>query len=130
MAWLVREGGVLASAEVADRPRARLVGLLGRDALDGVLVLHPARSVHTVGMRFPIDVVWCAPVAGTDGGARRRRFRSAPLDGVELVVVRTATVPPNRVTPPVRGASVVVETPVGAVERWALRPGDRVAVRA
>jgi len=130
MAWLVRDGGVLASAEVADRPRARLVGLLGRDELEGVLVLHPARSVHTVGMRFPIDVVWCAPLRDGGPGPLRRRFRPGSLDGVELVVVRTATVPPNRVTPPVRGATVVVETPVGAVERWALRPGDRVAVHA
>ena len=35
----------------------RLRGLLGRDA-PGALLIAPARSVHTCGMRFPIDVVF------------------------------------------------------------------------
>ena len=45
---------------VADKPRARMKGLLGRRSLDpgeGVL-LKPAGSVHTAFMRFPIDVVF------------------------------------------------------------------------
>src|SRR2546421_2218070 len=80
MAWLVREGGdVLASAEVARRARERTVGLLGRDrdAMTGVLVIRPCRQVHTIGMRFPIDVAFC------------------DRDGV---VLRTLTVAPWRVT--------------------------------
>ena len=39
--------------------RARSRGLLGRDGVDGALLLRPCRSVHTVGMRFPIDVAFC-----------------------------------------------------------------------
>ena len=81
MAWFVREGGVLASAEVADRPRARLVGLLGRDELDGVLVLHPARSVHTVGMRFPIDVVYTWVDGSDDTWDAARSARLAEVTG-------------------------------------------------
>ena len=34
-------------------------GLLGRDGIDGAMLLRPARSVHSVGMRFPIDVAFC-----------------------------------------------------------------------
>ena len=45
---------------LADRPWARMWGLLGRRSLpwgEGLL-LRPAASVHTFFMRFPIDVVF------------------------------------------------------------------------
>ena len=58
MAWLVRDGTVLASVEVARSRAARRKGLLGRDGIDGALLLTPARSVHTLGMRFDIDVAF------------------------------------------------------------------------
>ena len=54
--WLVLDDRVPATLEVAGSRRARGRGLLGRDGIDGVLLLDPARSVHTLGMRFPIDV--------------------------------------------------------------------------
>jgi uncharacterized membrane protein (UPF0127 family)/CheY-like chemotaxis protein len=47
-------------AEIADRPLARMRGLLGRAGLppgEGML-LQPAPSIHTAFMRFPIDVVF------------------------------------------------------------------------
>ena len=34
-------------------------GLLGRDGIEGALLLRPARSVHTFRMRFAIDVAFC-----------------------------------------------------------------------
>ena len=39
---------------------SRLTGLLGRRELplDHGLLLHPGGSVHTLGMRFPIDVLF------------------------------------------------------------------------
>jgi uncharacterized protein len=46
---------------VADRPWSRMRGLLGRSELqpgEGIL-LRPCSSVHTMFMRFPIDVVFC-----------------------------------------------------------------------
>ena len=54
------KGTLLASrAEIADCFRKRLVGLLGRCALDPgcALWLFPSNAIHTIGMRFPIDVV-------------------------------------------------------------------------
>lgn len=99
---------MLASLEVADGRRARSRGLLGRDGCAGALLLRPARSVHTLGMRFPIDVAYC--------------------DG-DLVVVRTATVNPNRVGLPVWSARAVIEAEAGSFGRWGLRPGDALEVR-
>src|ERR1700730_13648605 len=80
MPWLVREGDVLATAEVAETRRARRRGLLGRSDFEGALVLRPCRHVHTLFMRFRIDVAFC------DG------------DGV---VLRTTCLRPWRVSPPV-----------------------------
>lgn len=44
--------------EHAQALRARLRGLLGRDRLppDHGMLIDPCRSIHTFGMRFPIDV--------------------------------------------------------------------------
>jgi len=44
---------------VAQTRRERSRGLLGLDELpvDGALLLERCRSVHTIGMRFPIDAV-------------------------------------------------------------------------
>jgi len=96
---------VLASLEVADtRPRRRK-GLLGRDGIDGALLLDPARSVHTLGMRFPLDVAW--------------------LDK-ELTVLRTARLARHRVSRPVLRSHVVLEAEAGAFARWGLAVGDRL----
>lgn len=108
-AWLVTEGRVLASAEVADDRRTRARGLLGRDSLDGALVLRPCRWIHTLGMRFPLDVAYL------------------DADGV---VVKTVHMRRNRVGVPVFRANVVVEASEGAFGRWGLRVGDVVEIRA
>ncbi|MGH9028646.1 MAG: DUF192 domain-containing protein, partial [Acidimicrobiales bacterium] len=56
--WLMRDGQVLAAAEVASSYAARTRGLLGRSSFDGALVLERTRSVHSMGMRFAIDVAF------------------------------------------------------------------------
>ena len=108
MSWLMRDGQVLASLEVADTRRKRARGLLGRDRTEGALLLRPARSVHTLGMRFPIDVAFCDE---------------------RLVVVRTITMAPNRISRPVRGARVVIEVEAGAFDVWGLGVGDELEVK-
>ncbi len=108
VAWLLREGEVLASLELAESWRARSRGLLGRDGIDGALLLPHARSVHTIGMRFPIDVAFC--------------------DG-EMRVVRLVTMPRHRVSRPVWRARAVVEAEAGAFARWNLSPGDQLEVK-
>lgn len=56
--------------ELAESGRARRRGLLGRDGIEGALLLTPASSVHTFGMRFAIDVAYL------DGKARVRAVRT------------------------------------------------------
>jgi uncharacterized membrane protein (UPF0127 family) len=108
MAWLVRGDDVLATIDVADSFGTRLKGLLGRDGLDGALLIKPAKSVHTFGMRFAIDVAFCAK---------------------DLTVIDTVTMPPNRPGLPRPKAHCVIEAEAGAFERWGLRAGDRLELR-
>jgi len=105
--WLHREGErlcpVLLATSFADRSR----GLLGRDGLDGALLLRPAISVHTFGMRFAIDVAFL------DRAGR---------------VLRVVTMQRNRLGRPVLRARSILEAEAGAFTRWGLRVGDHVAV--
>ncbi|MFG2310808.1 DUF192 domain-containing protein [Streptomyces sp. NPDC048566] len=94
--------------ERAVTSRARRRGLLGRDGIDGALLLAPARSVHTLGMRFPIDVAY--------------------LDRASRVLA-VRTMRPGRVGLPRPRARAVLEAEAGAMARWGLRRGVRVTVR-
>jgi uncharacterized membrane protein (UPF0127 family) len=106
--WLVRDGEVLATAEVARTRRERTRGLLGRDGFTGALVFRKCRQVHTVGMRFAIDVAFC---------------------DAEGVVIRTSTLRPWRLSALVWRSAFVIEAEAGAFERWNLRVGDKVEVK-
>ena len=90
------------------RDRARRRGLLGRDHLDGAIVLRPCRWIHTIGMRFPLDVAFL-----DDDG----------------MVVKTMQMHQHRIGVPVWRANLVVEAEAGAFARWGLRVGDVVEVR-
>ncbi|HVN50780.1 MAG TPA: DUF192 domain-containing protein [Acidimicrobiales bacterium] len=108
MPWLVRDGKVLATLEVATGRRARMRGLLGRDGVEGAIQLEPARSVHTFRMRFPIDVAFCDR---------------------DLRVLRLVTVRPNRLVAPTWRARSVIEAEAGSFGRWGVSVGDRLEVR-
>ena len=72
--------------------RARLRGLAGRPLPAHALHLPRCRSVHTFGMRFPLDLVW--------------------LDGAGRTVRVDRAVPPRRVRACWRARSVL-EVPTG-----------------
>jgi uncharacterized membrane protein (UPF0127 family) len=108
MAWLLREGEVLAALDVAEGFGDRLRGLLGRDGIEGALLLRPAKSVHTFGMRFPIDVAFCDR---------------------DLNVLATVSMSRNRLGRPRLRAHCVIEAEAGAFERWRLRPGDSLEIK-
>lgn len=61
---VIRSGGQLIATKAwrADRPWSRLRGLLGRAPLNvergEALWLVPCGSVHTIGMRYPLDLVF------------------------------------------------------------------------
>lgn len=108
MGWLVSDEHVLATADIAESWRDRLRGVIGRDELDGVLVLQPAKGVHTFGVRFPIDVAFC---------------------DADLRVLHISTMPPNRIGRPRLRACTIIEAPKGSFERWGVRVGDELELR-
>jgi len=107
-AWLLRDDEVLAAIEVADTFGARFRGLLGRDGIEGALLLQPAKSVHTLGMRFPLDVAFCTK---------------------ELTVLELRAMGRHRVGLPRLKAHCVIEAEQGAFERWRLQPGDHLEIK-
>jgi uncharacterized membrane protein (UPF0127 family) len=89
---------------LAERPLARLRGLLGRSGLSSGegLLLRPAGSIHTAFMKFTIDAVF--------------------LDRDLRVVKVVPEVVPWR-TAACRGARAVLELPAGEASRRGLREG-------
>lgn len=108
MTWLLRDAEVLAAVEVADSFGKRAKGLLGLSGYEGAMLLPRTRSVHTVGMRFPIDVAFCDK---------------------DMVVLDTVRLRPWRLSRPRRRGRSVIEAQAGSFERWGLRVGDTVEVR-
>lgn len=104
-----RDGApVTVPLEIAASYRARTRGLLGRDGIEGAILLSPANSVHTFRMRFPIDVAY--------------------LDR-KLKVVAVHTMKPNRLGTVRLRARHVLEAEAGALAGWGIRRGVRVTVR-
>ena len=106
--WLLRDGKVLASLEIPDRHTRRARGLIGRDGIDGAMLFRHCRSVHTIGMRFDLDVAF--------------------LDGDD-VIIRMLRLARWRLTVPVWSAHSVLEAEAGAFGRWELRIGDQLEIR-
>jgi uncharacterized protein len=91
---------------VADSAWTRLRGLLGRKGLapDEGILIRPAGSVHTMFMRFPIDVVF--------------------LDRDLRVLKVTRALGPWRASG-ARGAKCVLETAANAAD---VEPGERLVL--
>jgi uncharacterized membrane protein (UPF0127 family) len=87
---------------------SRLVGLLGTAAIaegEGLWIV-PCRSVHTLGMRYPIDVAF--------------------LDARGVVVGILEGLPPNRVGRVFRDARGALELRSGILAVTGTVPGDRL----
>jgi hypothetical protein len=100
--WLLLDGRVLAAAEWADSTAERGKGLLGRTGYEGAMVLPRTRSVHTLGMRFALDVAFA--------------------DG-ELTVLETVRLATWRVSVPRWRCRCIIEAEAGSFERWGLAAG-------
>jgi uncharacterized membrane protein (UPF0127 family) len=86
----------------------RLIGLLGRSGLrpgEG-LWISPCRAIHTIGMRFSLDVIF--------------------LDHGNKVVRTEAGVAPFRVCLGGREARSVIELPVGTLKQSCTVPDDLI----
>ena len=107
---IVRTGRVLATTiEPAFDSSRRNRGLLGRERLpDGTaLILAPCNAVHTIGMRFAIDVVFA--------------------DRAGRVVKVSRSVGPWRVSAAWRGFATI-ELAAGAIDAAGLARGDLLTV--
>lgn len=107
---LTRDRELASKVRLATSFSARLIGLLKHEELppgEGLLI-RPCKSVHTFGMRFPIDVLF--------------------LDERGVIVDAWCQMPPNRLTWPVREAKEVLELPAGTVLAARTIPGDRLAL--
>jgi uncharacterized membrane protein (UPF0127 family) len=106
--WLLRDGDVVCALEMTDSPAERRAGLRGRQGSDGALHAEGARTVHTMGMAFPIDVAF--------------------LSG-DLTVLRLTRLKPWRLAVGGRGARSAVHSQAGSLERWGVQVGDQLEVR-
>ena len=109
-AFNTRNGKVLAdSVTVADNLFARMKGLLGKkEMMQGeALWIKPCTSVHTFGMKFPIDVIFL----------NRKKMVAALVKNMER----------NRLTLLYLSAVSTLELPAGTIEKTETRVGDEIA---
>jgi uncharacterized membrane protein (UPF0127 family) len=114
--------------EVADSLWARFMGLMGRPGLDPETGLWlTGNGIHMMFMRFAIDAIFLgAPergagsTVGTDGAGGVRPVLSLH-PGLRAWV---------GIVPLVRGASGVLELPVGTIARTGTAVGDRIALES
>jgi uncharacterized membrane protein (UPF0127 family) len=94
----------------ADNFFTRLIGLLWREKLgpEEALWLVPNRGVHTIGMKFPIDVVF--------------------LDKQNKVVSMIPSLAPYRMSSIYPTAYSVLELPSGAIHKSATEVGDQLEI--
>jgi uncharacterized membrane protein (UPF0127 family) len=107
IANLTRQVVLANSVEVADAGATRRKGLLGRSGLpagEGLWIV-PCESVHTFGMKFPIDLVYL------DRNRKVKKVRNA--------------VPPWRFSACLSAHSVV-ELASGTIQKTQTRPGDKL----
>ena len=98
-------------AEIADTSKSRKTGLLKHDRLERGqgLWINPCEGVHTIGMKFPIDVLF--------------------LDKKRRVVKIRAKMPRWRIAACLRAHSVL-ELPSGTAEATQTTAGDQLTLEA
>ena len=107
-AWLVTDGRVLASANIANDRASRRKGLVGQTHIEGAFVIPNCRWVHTFGMRVSTDIAYL----DADGN-----------------VIKTVQMSKMRLGAPVWHARTVIEAEKGAFARWGIRVGNKIEVR-
>ena len=109
MALLVVNGVGVSPVHIASTPALRRTGLLGRSSFADAMWFPGIRSVHTIRMRFVIDV--------------------AHVDRVGQVL-RVQTMKPGRLGPWMRRAAGVVEASAGAFQQWGVAVGATLEIRS
>lgn len=105
--WVLREGQVLAAADIADGLLERTRGLAGKSNYEGALVIIPPAPIHTLGASFPLDIAFLD-----------RHLRV--VDAVHLSRWRIAR--------PRRRCRAALQAPAGSFDRWGIRVGDTLEI--
>lgn len=99
-------------AKVARNLWSRITGLIGKkDFNPGEgLVLLPCKGIHTLGMRFPIDVLYVSETG--------------------IVTKILSGIKPNRWGPVLKETQFIIELPASIVQRTGTKTGDRIMLRS
>lgn len=118
--------GLPISVDVVDTREGRRQGLSDRDVLrenEGLLLTFPEVGAHGIWMRdmkFPIDIIWIAPLADTSSSGGGQTFR--------VVDIKQNARPDSfpEVFYPRSNALHVLEVNANFVEVHSIKVGDRV----
>ena len=109
-----RQTVLAAEVELADTSWTRMKGLLGQTAEDfragKGLWITPSQGVHTIGMKFPIDVVY--------------------LDSGHRVIHMSHSLRPFRIAAVKLKARSVIELPAGTLAQTQTSVGDVLEISA
>jgi uncharacterized protein len=107
---LTRQTWLATTVRKADNFSTRLVGLLRRRTLgaEEALWLIPCKGIHTIGMKFPIDVIF--------------------LDHTSKVLDIMCGLLPYRLSRFRLAAHSVLELPQGTIKKSCTAPGDQLEI--
>jgi uncharacterized membrane protein (UPF0127 family) len=105
-----RESFLSLGVAAADTTLTRLKGLIGKLALglDEGLWMVPSRGIHTVGVLFPLDLVY--------------------LDDANRVLHVVESFPTFRISPIITQAASVLELPTHTIYSSQTQPGDQLVI--
>jgi uncharacterized membrane protein (UPF0127 family) len=105
-----RESFLSLGVAAADTMLTRLKGLIGKLALglDEGLWMVPSRGIHTVGVLFPLDLVY--------------------LDDANRVIHVIESFPTFRISPIITQAASVLELPTHTIYSSQTQPGDQLVI--
>jgi uncharacterized membrane protein (UPF0127 family) len=104
-------GPVAANVQWATTFRTRRKGVLGREPLQAgeALIIKPCRQVHSFGVGYPLDVVFCDR---------------------DLRVIHVETLETARISQRVRAARICIELSGGSAAASGIVPGVSLSVEA
>ena len=105
-----RESFLSLGVAAADTTIARLKGLIGKltMGLDEGLWVVPSRGIHTVGVLFPLDLIY--------------------LDESYKVIHAVESFPSFRISPIIAQAASVLELPTHTIYSSQTQPGDQLVI--
>ncbi len=110
----IHHGGRTIRLERTANRADRRLGLLHRASLEGALLIDRCRMVHTMGMRFAIDVAYARLVSTAESETMKE----------QLQIVGTHTMRINRFGLPRIRANCVLEAEAGSFAGWGLSSGQ------